>query len=527
MDDPVSSKSNESGVQMLQQAADKMDESLDDLYKYIFGHIMTQMTATAGIKKQGQAAVDALLQEFCQLDSKNGFEPLDASTLTVSQKQEALPAVNLIREERSGKLKGRTCADGWSQRSKYTKEETASPAVSTDSLMISLMIDAKERHDVATADVEGAYLHADMEDFVLLKLVGEAVNIMCQVNPKYENFVFIENRKKVVYLKLLKALYGCVQSALLWYDLFTNTLVQMGSKLNPYDLCVANSQFKGKQCTVAWYVDNNKISHVDDTVVTNIIEKIEAKFGKMPVTRGKHHVFLAIDITFNDNNGTVTILIKEYLKEAIADSGMDASKVAPTPAKKDLFTVDNGSEQLDKRQGEFFYSIVAKLLYVSKRARTNAQLAIAFLCTRVSCSTEQDWKKLIRLLQYFNGTLDMPLILGADSLAQSKSWVDAAYAVHDDMKIHTGGATSLGCGAIMCKSTKQKLDTKSSAEAEVVGSSDYLPNPIWARMFLAEQGYELTKKIYQDNQSAIRLEKNGQASCRQKSRHINICYFFL
>ena len=84
---------------------------------------------------------------------------------------------------------------------KYTKEETTSPTVSTDALMISLMIDAKERRDVATADVKGAYLHADMEEFVLLKLFGEAVNIMCQVNPKYEKFVVIENGKKVLYLQ--------------------------------------------------------------------------------------------------------------------------------------------------------------------------------------------------------------------------------------------------------------------------------------------------------------------------------------
>ena len=67
----------------------------------------------------------------------------------------------------------------------------------------------------------------------------------------------------------------------------------MGFKLNPYDLCVTNSQIKRKQCTVAWYVDNNKISHVDDTVVTNIIEKIEAKFGKMTVTRGNITCFWA------------------------------------------------------------------------------------------------------------------------------------------------------------------------------------------------------------------------------------------
>jgi len=132
MDDPVSLKNYEAGVQMLQQAANKMDESLDNIYEKFFGKIMTQMTATAGIKKHGQATVDALLQELCQLDSKNFFEPLDASTLTASQKREALCAVNLIKEKRSGKLKGRTCTGGWSQRSKYTKEETTSPTVSTD-----------------------------------------------------------------------------------------------------------------------------------------------------------------------------------------------------------------------------------------------------------------------------------------------------------------------------------------------------------------------------------------------------------
>jgi len=80
----------------------------------------------------------------------------------------------------------------------------------------------------------------------------------------------------------------------------------------------------------------------------------------------------------------------------------------------------------------------------------------------------------------------------------------------------------------MCKYTKQKLNTKSSTEAEVVGSSDHLPNTIWARMFLAEIGYELTKNIfYQDNQSAIRLTKNGRASCGQKSCHIDIRFFFM
>ena len=51
--------------------------------------------------------------------------------------------------------------------------------------------------------------------------------------------------------------------------------------------------------------------------------------------------------------------------------------------------------------------------------------------------------------------------------------MDASYDVHDDKKSHTGGAMSLGCGAFGAKSTKQKLNTESSTESEVVGVSDY------------------------------------------------------
>jgi len=62
----------------------------------------------------------------------------------------------------------------------------------------------------------------------------------------------------------------------------------------------------------------------------------------------------------------------------------------------------------------------------------------------------------------------------------------------------------------------------------LVGASDYLPNTIWAKNFLGAQGYDITENIfYQDNQSAIRLETNGRASAGQKSRHINIRYFFI
>jgi hypothetical protein len=366
-----------------------------------------------------------------------------------------------------------------------------------------------------------------MDDFTILKMEGQSVDIMCDVCKDYIKFVCYENGKKVLYLKLLKALYGCVKSALLWYDLFSGTLEKMGFILNPYDTCVANKMIDGKQCTIAWYVDDNKISHEDSEVVSHVIEKIEARFGKMTVTRGKDHVFLGMDISFHDD-GTVTIKMEDYIKEALADFEDDITRTATTPAKKCLYEIDETSEPLTPAQQENFHSIVAKLLYVSKRARLDIQLAIAFLCTRVSCSTKSDWSKLKRVLEYLNGSLEEFLTLGADDLCKMLTWVDASYAVHVDMKSHTGGAISFGRGAVMSKSSKQKLNVKSSTEAELVGASDYLPYSIWAKKFLEAQGYRLQKNVfYQDNQSTIRFEENGRKSYGPNSRHIDIRYFFI
>jgi hypothetical protein len=173
----------------------------------------------------------------------------------------------------------------------------------------------------------------------------------------------------------------------------------------------------------------------------------------MTVTRGKYHVFLGMDISFLDN-GTVSVKMKDYIKEAMAGS--------TTPAKRNLFDTDETDKRLSRDDSEVFHSIVAKLLYVIKRSRLNIQLATAFLCTRVSCSTKKDWAKLKWVLEYLRGTLDEFLTLGADDIGIMKTWVDASYAIHKDMKSQTGGVVSFGIGAVMSKSSKHKLNTKSS-----------------------------------------------------------------
>ncbi len=138
-------KSYDPHVQLLQFTPNNMETCLGDMFSYIFGFMMNQMTASQGIRKHGQKAIDTLFSEFCQLNNKEVFDPMDASLLTKDQKKAALHAINLIKEKHNGVLKGSMCADGSVQCTLYTKEDTASPMVATDALMLSLMIDAFEK----------------------------------------------------------------------------------------------------------------------------------------------------------------------------------------------------------------------------------------------------------------------------------------------------------------------------------------------------------------------------------------------
>ena len=107
-------------------------------------------------------------------------------------KYEDLNLLTMSKEKRDAKIKGRECADGQEKRLYIAKENMASPTVQLEILTLSLLIYTYEGSDVTVADVVGAYLLADMEDYVLVKLSGEAIHIMCDVNNRYTKYITME-----------------------------------------------------------------------------------------------------------------------------------------------------------------------------------------------------------------------------------------------------------------------------------------------------------------------------------------------
>jgi len=375
---------------------------------------------------------------------------------------------------------------------------------------------------VISLDIGGAYLNALMEELVILILNPTEAELVCMIDESYRAYL---NGDGTIYVILQKALYGCLESAKLWNKHLTTYLRSIGFVPNPKDECVLNKGTGAEQCTIVVYVDDLLITCKDNDTLESIANSIKDQFREVKINRGKIHSYLGM--TFNyEEVGEVKITMEGYVKDLL--NAHQFKGKAKTPALPYLFETRE-SDLLDEKRREEFHTIVAKLLYLAKRARPDILTACAYLCTRVQEPTEFDWIKMERCVLYLNGTMDIGIILrpSKNGPINQKAYVDVSFGVHRDGKSHTGLLIVLGEGPIFVKSAKQKIVTKSSTEAEFVGASDSSSQVIWSREFLIHQGYDVSASIiYQDNKSALALIKNGKSNS-ERTRHINVRYFFL
>ena len=367
-------------------------------------------------------------------------------------------------QKKSGEIKARHCANGSTQSVWMDKNDATSPTVGTNSLFITAAIDAKEKRHVKTADVPNAFLRARMEETdkdgarVIMKIKGPLVDILVEMNPvKYSDYVVMEGKQKVLYVQILRALYGMLQSALLYYKKFCKDIENEGFKINDYDPCVANKQINGKQLTLTWHVDNIKMSHQDKAVLNefiNWLKKTYGGIGQVKVTEGKKHFHLGMTLDYT-NKGSVSIDMKDYVEDMIANFPEELTGKVTSVANDKLFIVEKNSPLLSEEKAKEFHTTVAKALFLAKRARPDIQTVVAFLCTRVKSPTNADWSKLHRMMLFLKNTKDECLKLTIDNTGIARWYVDAAYAVHPDMKSHTGAFLTLGQGAFISSSNKQ------------------------------------------------------------------------
>ena len=200
-----------------------------------------------------------------------------------------------------------------------------------------------------------------------------------------------------------------------------------------------------------------------------------------------------------------------------------------TPCANSILSVNAEVEKLTDENKEKLHSAVAKLLYVSKRTRPEILFGINFLYTRVQEPSVEDAVKLGRIMKYLKGTEDEELflkIVRQEGAIVMEAYIDASYGVHEDSKSHSGMMVTMGRGALLAVSTKQKCVLKSSTEAELIAVTDLIGQAIELKKTAEEIIGENVKLIvYQDNQSTINLMKNGVTGSR--SKHVKIRFAWI
>lgn len=140
------------------------------------------MSTKGEIKRYGDKPLHALLSEFGQIHKHDTFDQLNIGNLLKEAKREALNLITMIREKICRKIKGRACPDGRKGRRYINKSEVALPIIQLNSFIFSLMIDTGEGRDMITAGDVGAYILANMSDYVVVKITGKEVDIMCEMS---------------------------------------------------------------------------------------------------------------------------------------------------------------------------------------------------------------------------------------------------------------------------------------------------------------------------------------------------------
>jgi hypothetical protein len=301
-----------------------------------------------------------------------------------------------LKRKCNGTVKARGCADGRPQREYISKDDLSSPTVSIYALMASCLMDA-------------------INDRKVLKFENVMVDMICQINSDYSKNVICRGKRKFIFAKLNKAVYGTLLGAILFYQKLSKQLTDWGYVQNDYDPCTFNKVMNGEQVTIQFHVDDLKILHKDQDILDSILNDLDIKFSTkknaLTASTGLIHDYLGITINFNERHKVKFTMI-DYLKDILSEMPGDMEGVARTLAQDDLFTIDDQYPLLNGRDADFCHCMTAHLLFAAKRALPDLQVAVAYMCTRVKAPTVSVYHKLgMTILSIYEGPSSCPLCL--------------------------------------------------------------------------------------------------------------------
>jgi hypothetical protein len=305
--------------------------------------------------------------------------------------------------------------------------DRSSPTVSIQSVMMVLGLFAGnlQEHTVCKIDVKGAFVQTPMEgEPIYLRVGKDIVKHIIDEFPSYKGYV---NAEGVMFIQMMKAMYGCVQASLLWYKLLVQVLSEIGFTVSGVDKCVMRLVVGGIINIILIYVDDLLVFATKE-IMDLVLKTLKNRFTWLTVECDeKQFSYLGMQLIWMTDH--IIVDMKYYLGQIFDDvSGLKRKSV---PGGRETFEVCSASDPLGVEKSRWFHPVMAKLLYLAKRARPDILTVISFLCTRVTQPTVEDFEKLTYLLGYLHATRETVLKIGKQAHRRIELYVDAAYGLHD------------------------------------------------------------------------------------------------
>ncbi|KAF0730298.1 hypothetical protein Ae201684P_013148 [Aphanomyces euteiches] len=401
-------------------------------------------------------------------------------------------------------FKARVVIKGFAQRQGLDYDETYAPVICGDSLRLVLAIVAIADMKCRQGDATNAYIHAKSDrDLHMTPPDG-----------------FEEGGKS---WRILGALYGLKQSALLWYQHFKHILESLQFTTTLSDSCVFTRHVDSRLQIITIYVDDVLVCASSDEEITQIFAHLQQYIHLNDL--GPISKLLGMEISRNTDLHSINITQTAYIERMATKYGLQNSKPVETPIPAGTNLMDDTGPLLD--DDKLYRKIVGSLLYCAMATRPDIAHSVAQLSRYLSAPRQLHMLMAKRTVAYLFHTKNDGISFHGQPQGSSEL---IGFSDSDDRT--TGRSTCgyvwmLGCGPISWHSKLQSIVTLTSTEAEYVGACLATQHGMHLSNLLAELGVQSNGVItlYLDNQSSIAIGSNQ--SSIQRTKHLALRFYFL
>jgi len=455
--------------------------------------------------------LQGVLDELLNLKEKGVLEQVDEKKLP--RGVNVLPTKMILADKKDDqgvvyKVKGRLVAGG--HRQTQVEMETYSPTTRNWMIMLLLSMAQMWGMTLGTMDVKGAFLNADIDDEVYVR-----------VKKRYATHMEGYDESKGEVFKLNKALYGLKQSGKLWYLTLCDALKTLGyCELRSVE-CMFVHKDGARVGLIAVHVDDLLVAVDSDKEYSRVKEGLAAVFGTMTGSVDSELDYLGMRISKRDKGYLVHQEL--YAKEIVKEAGV--TWYSTSPVTDGTLQEDKGAELSEEKRG-VYKSVSAKLLYLATQTRPDLLFPVSLIKTTESKPCERDWRRLERVLSYVHGTTGRGIWI-VPSTKDLLHYVDASFGIHEKSEGQSGMVTKLGKNTILARSTKQRGTYRSSTHAELVALATCYELITLLQDTCRELGLcGETARVMQDNQSAMEIVQDKGLG-KQNKRYLKRTYDWL